>query len=644
MGLTIRFQGGPDAGKVLHFDDDVELVALGRDPDKCQVVFPADQSTVGREHCALKRVLGRYRLQTNKDNLVLIDDKAAIDDQELGAAAELQLGPDGPILVVETESNPALAATMAQGRRAGKATMLLDAGRSAKRGRNVAVAAILLLVVATGVGYLAWRQSRTADEEAEKKAKKLGGKVTDVQAQLASLAKKTREDLGLTKDKLAATLERLRKETKKEISLTRQQLESRKEAASLMPDVIAKATPSVYRVMRRKGDGSEEGVATAWVVRDGILATNSHVADVFNKLEAGDVFFVRSNEAKPKDFTIGKVKMHPGYNEFMKLWNAVRPMQGAGSLSAKLVQSPGSGCDVALLYLKDPKAKGLAKPLPMADNEDLYTMRRGDLVCFVGYPMEGVIARSLKFPNPQCQVGFLTTVSDYFGVNLRDEKGRSQGHLVQHALPASGGASGSPILNADGRVVAVLSGGNVIGLTGKGRISSAAGINFGQRVDLVKELFSEDLAKIQAARSERWKKMIGIIYKSGTEAIVQRVLKGLVNTWETKILRGRSKAEEMFKADRSSAKPVPGKKLEQFDVALPAAGKYLVVAVAPDGTDIDMAVAKVNGNQISAIARDMSGDSYPACAFDVDAATSVRIFIAGPEKDTKYELHVYRAK
>src|SRR5437867_11414366 len=102
MGLRIRFEGGPRAGELLFFDDTAERIVFGRDPVRCQVVFPADETRIGREHCALVRVLGRYRLALDQEHVVLVDGRMARDGTELGTAADLQLGPENPRLVVET--------------------------------------------------------------------------------------------------------------------------------------------------------------------------------------------------------------------------------------------------------------------------------------------------------------------------------------------------------------------------------------------------------------------------------------------------------------------------------------------------------------------------------------------------------------
>ena len=136
MGLRIRFEDGPRAGRAVEFPDNIETIVMGRDPRKCQVVFPPDQTKVGREHCALRRELGEYKLQLTSDNLVLVNGEPAIDGEEIGVSAELQLGSDGPRLARETTERPGMATVVDQRLHLGKAAIIRDAGRAAKKGKR----------------------------------------------------------------------------------------------------------------------------------------------------------------------------------------------------------------------------------------------------------------------------------------------------------------------------------------------------------------------------------------------------------------------------------------------------------------------------------------------------------------------------
>jgi hypothetical protein len=59
---------------------------------------------------------------------------------------------------------------------------------------------------------------------------------------------------------------------------------------------------------------------------------------------------------------------------------------------------------------------------------------------------------------------------------------------IEHSLPSTGGASGSPIVNARGEVVAILSGGNIIPSEVCPQQPNAAQVNFAQRIDVLTHL------------------------------------------------------------------------------------------------------------------------------------------------------------
>lgn len=67
---------------------------------------------------------------------------------------------------------------------------------------------------------------------------------------------------------------------------------------------------------------------------------------------------------------------------------------------------------------------------------------------------------------------------------------------MQHNLGATGGASGSPIFNAKGEIVAILNAGNIIGSVSfeSGnvvRAPSSVMVNFAQRVDLLRDIWPD---------------------------------------------------------------------------------------------------------------------------------------------------------
>jgi len=604
MGLRLRFEDGERAGEVLHFDDRVETIVIGRDPGKCRVVFPPGQTKVGREHCALKRVLGQYRLQLNKNHLVLVGGEPAMDDQELGELADLQLGPDGPKLVMETVQRSGLERTENQGVRIrARTTIVRDAERATRASRRMVIAAALLLLLAAGALYLALRKTHK---------------------ELAHV--KGRED-------------RLR-------------------------EVLKRAASSAYMVLVRNADGDAVGRGTAWVVGDGVLATNAHVAEGFERLDEGDSLIVRSRGPEPRDFAVTGVRLHPGYKELSKIWSEYKPVHVYGR-STKQARAPGDACDVALLDVE--VKEGLAEPLPLASDEELAQLDAGEPVGFVGYSMENLAAISMKLPNPTTQIGHITAVTDYFGTKAVGKEGRNLGHLVQHSLPAAGGASGSPILNAKGKVVAILSGVNVsvvltksvpgIIMRGDGsrvRLAADSGANFAQRADLLRELIEGRQVEAQAQRTKRWHSRIREIFDSGFELARNRLLARTVDSWEIELHKTggdqfRFTSREVARFTGTLRASPPGNRLALVkEATLPGAGPCIVVAVAKRDTAIDLTVLEKSGPN--------AGKSHPGerfaprvpwlnrVAIEVGGRTTVETTVSAADAGAEIDVFVYQAQ
>ena len=518
MAITIRFQGGTRAGESVVFDDAKQRISLGRDAARCDVVFPADETQVGREHCALVRELGRYRLSLNQDNLVLVNGQPAVDEQELPPTADVQMGPNGPRLVVETMHDQSLPSTAFQGKRPGQPTLIRSAGQTAKAGRQVAVLAVLLLIVAGTIGYFGWKKHDVDVKAAGKAATEAGQTATEA-GQTATAAEKKASEAQTTIASITPqiqSLTRLTDEQKKVLANVTSEMASMekklKEVEPRLDTEVQKASPSVYLVLLRDAEGQDYPQATAWVAdkSKGIMATNGHVAELFPRAGGSSKLIVSSTGKNPKTFVVESVNTHPGYMEFQRLWAGYDPTARRSPISAESIHSAGPACDVALLQLEN--NEGLAESLPIAPQEVLDAMGPTYPVGYVGYPMEGLAIGGVnpKSPTPTRHLAYISSVTDYFGDANVDSASRL---LVQHALPATGGASGSPIINRDGQVVAVLNAGNVIGLTPRARIGSSANIAFAQRADLVRELLDGSAIHKQPPRLAQWRRDIAKNFK-----------------------------------------------------------------------------------------------------------------------------------
>jgi hypothetical protein len=599
MPLRIRYQGGPSGGRVVEFADTDQVVRIGRDPTSCPVhEFPPDLRMVGRVHCELHRVAGRYRIMLNGDDAVFVDGRRIEDGHELGASADVQLGENGPRLVIETSRRSDVPETEHHGgHRPGIGTRLSDVERHTRWLGPASVGALLVVGL---VGAMLAYQLRRAEQ------------MTAAQGAVIERLGANLQTMGETVGTFGANLGKLAPELR---------------------DHLQTASRSVYLVLARHADGGgERAIGTAWVVGSSLLATNAHVAAHFAKVASGDVLVVRSNELQPRDFVIDRVTIHPGFAAFQELWRHYVPAQEAADGTPRpLGMIPA--CDVATLQVAD--ASGLAPALRLARQDALDALAAGDVIGYVGYPMELVVSgrNIIAQPTPTTQVGRITAVTDVF---LRGAPPVER-LVVQHSLPSAGGASGSPLMDGDGDVVALHNASNTIASPrGRGRISTGVGINYGQRVDLLRELLDGRADELQAARLARWRERLDAAVSFRT-----RIPELILGNWTARALPADVAPEKFVNLHGVLDESTSTNAIARFSLHITEPGVYLFLAMASDlGDNIEMAVFDSARDVTLGTAEE--NDGYPSVGVRLEKPGDIAVVIVGHRAGATFDLYGYR--
>ncbi|MFV1958615.1 MAG: trypsin-like peptidase domain-containing protein [Planctomycetota bacterium] len=653
MSARIRFQGGPLAGRIYVFEDDQDSIVVGRDPDRCDVVLPPELTAVGREHLELRRSLGRYRVRHGADHPVLLDGKPILNDTELPEVAALQLGPEGPVMVVQTLGAATVPPTIDHTDTTPDVpTLLVDVVERSRVNRRIAAFTALVLLVLAVVGVLAFRDTGA-------RVRDVSDEQVRVRAMLASEAS-TRETLAEEQRRatqaLAGHIEGLDRSIEKiqpDVSGLRkavagmgprmQGMEER--VARLGPRIrsaLQAAAPSVYLVMVRKGSGLEAALGSAWVAKKGTLVTNAHVGRAFETIRKDPRFadaelFVRAPGPRPRDHDVVRIVTHPGWQVFRKLWEEYRPtdVDLAGHLNP-LVTS--GAADVALLEVTG--GDDLAPTLLIAPQEDLERLKAGDVVGSVGYPSEDMASGGVNpaRPSPTTQIAHITAMTNFF--LAPDEPSGTL--LVQHSLPAAGGASGSPILDENGHVVAVLNAGNVtVGGLGQ-RIPSAVLVNFAQRADLVRELLDGTAAKHQVARTKRWRE--GIRTFTSLRAAVEKNALAYLESYLAAVRKKAGVEPERIRDEQgilgSALSAPPPVTSNDLDLALPGRGTYVFFVYAAMGRRVGLTILDPKDRK-RVLDRVTADHFFAVIQIAADAKADVRVRVTG-FSDTEYRLQVWR--
>ena len=591
---TIRHRTGPLAGKEQTFDPRIERITFGRDPAACDVVYPPDATIVARRHFALRRTpAGEWMYEDFGDPYVGVNGHTAETDEAIPSGATIELGkPGGPsfeAIFEGKEETPGLARTAVQFRAA-------SARSSATRARQMGVAATAAaIVVAIGLGGVYWHSTSEAS-------------------------------------RLAARFEVTHQEAQKRIDEIA--------ARSISPEVIKNLEQAAHVVVIQYAHGGFQAQGSASPIGPDLFVTNAHVAELREKLKPGDKLIVRAPGKGGRAYEVIDHKLHPGYRAFTS-YLSEDPIFVTSSKTCPTCFPPllsaSLSYDVALMRVAP--GSNADPVLQIATPEELHAMRPGMPIALAGYPLEAIRGSELMGleATPNYRAGVVSALTDMF--NLPGEI--TQRRLVHHNIPVTGGNSGSPMVAANGKLVALLNSGNMLAREGGGRMPNAAIINYGQRADLALELLNGTAEANLAAERAYWNKQTET-FQRGRELIVRAIL----DQTRPPNQNGNPNAvkETSFtlgKGDSFTAKGVDGKEVSRrqqiHKVSMKGNVPGIFIAYAQERAPVQLYL--VINNQI--VQQDARGNWFPYVSYSYPTDTEAEIYVVSADADVKYTLLQY---
>jgi pSer/pThr/pTyr-binding forkhead associated (FHA) protein/V8-like Glu-specific endopeptidase len=214
---------------------------------------------------------------------------------------------------------------------------------------------------------------------------------------------------------------------------------------------------AIFLVSVKSGSGDEAGYCSAFAISESKLATNAHcVALGEDYRRRGGTLWVIQNGHPSVRYEIKRMKRIEGFR------------QKADSITP----------DVGLLGIDG----SLPAHATLAAHGEYQGLATGDVIYSYGFPGRLSDVASPEATFMEGVIGRITTL-DGRSAAVSDTR------LIQHSAFTSGGTSGSPIFDGEGRVVAVNTGGYVE--ANENTTRPLPGYNFAMRVDLVEDLLKE---------------------------------------------------------------------------------------------------------------------------------------------------------
>ncbi|MBX3579632.1 MAG: trypsin-like peptidase domain-containing protein [Rhizobiaceae bacterium] len=378
----------------------------------------------------------------------------------------------------------------------------------------------------------------------------------------------------------------------------------------------------------RNGD-SYTAIATAWPVSPTQIVTNAHVA---TQVGDRDIVVCKPFVENVCYEVVGGPRLHPAYDDFKSYLEANRYGVRDGE-EFRESSFPGA-YDLAVYDLAPGSDAG--PTLSLATPEELSKLNVGDPVAFAGYLLRDVDdAQDAQgaIPTPHLQFGTVSAMTNFF--MFAADGNPQRGQLVHTSIPVTGGASGGPVINSDGKVVAILSSGTVSsGSAGTdGPAPSAVLVNYAQRVDLLSAFMSADETATQAIRD-------------GERTYWDEQVKRFVNYHA--YLLSRMEKPDVYDARKRTLAPwlsLTEDVAAQHDVTLVQYSlekgrryRFLAYAMTDDTVELKVEFDNQKAKQ-SDIARGVTVDFVPK----QDGVATVTVSTSSREQ-TSFELVVYRSE
>lgn len=389
---------------------------------------------------------------------------------------------------------------------------------------------------------------------------------------------------------------------------------------------IEASLDSVYMlgIARRGGAGPEvfQFVGTGWVIAEGKLATNAHVAEALleGSLEGRLVGKRSWSDRDELALSASSIRIHPAYGP----WNARLKrviVRNENDPNAARTMSFIPIADVAIIEVE---AGNTGKPLVLADPQSVEPAL-SEAVVYLGFPHENISG----FPTLHAVPGHVTAKTDFFFQRAP----WADSYLIHYGGTVVGGASGSPLLNRAGQVIGLISAAEHNFSDG---VRTSFGFAYGQRADLAKELLNDDYAAVQARRDGVWSQRLTHLLIPPDELLEQ-----IANDQGTRDGVERMTANNTVTRRQMVVKQDESAKLQ---VTIEPGMRYGFLAAAHDGSDVDAQVVARETDEVLGV--DVKGDYFPVVWIGpLDQRCAVTFEVAASEKllqDTPCSLHVYK--